>query len=195
MPLNEMRMSLNEVTYDMRRIAKAVNFGLIYGQSAYGLARQISVKVEQAQDFITRYFHRFPRVKEYMNQMENMAATQGYVETLLQRRRYFPQLTSTGYGSANQRQSAQRMAINTPIQGSAADIIKLAMIRLYRMLSGSSLQARMLLQVHDEVVLEVPEEEVGDTTVMIREAMENAFNLAVPLKVDVEVGSNWLEMK
>ena len=127
--------------------------------------------------------------------MENRGSARGCVETLLQRRRYFPQLTSTGYGSANQRQSAQRMAINTPIQGSAADIIKLAMIRLYRMLSGSSLQARMLLQVHDEVVLEVPEEEVVDTTVTIREAMENAFNLAVPLKVDVEVGSNWLEMK
>lgn len=185
---------LEAVTYDMRRIAKAVNFGLIYGQSAFGLAGQIGVRVEEAQDFITRYFNRFPLVRTYMNRMEEEASTQGYVETLLKRRRYFPELSVTGYGTANQRQAAQRMAINTPIQGSAADIIKLAMIRLYRMLKSSQLQARMLLQVHDEIVLEVPEAEVDDTEVMIRDAMENAFDLAVPLKVDIEVGSNWQDM-
>jgi DNA polymerase-1 len=186
---------IQNVTYDQRRIAKAVNFGLIYGQSAFGLARQIGVDVDDAQEFITRYFDRFPMVKKYMNRMEEEAITHGYVETLMKRRRYFPELASAGYGSANQRQAAQRMAINTPIQGSAADIIKLAMIRLYEMLNKSSLRGKMLLQVHDEIVLEVPEDELQDTQVMIRKAMENAFDLAVPLKVDIEVGSNWLEME
>ena len=128
---------LSAVTYDMRRIAKAVNFGLMYGQGAYGLAGQIGVKVDEAQEFITRYFMRFPRVRTYMNRMEEEARTQGYVETLLKRRRYFPELSATGHGTANQRQAAQRMAINTPIQGSAADIIKFAMIRLNRMLTSS----------------------------------------------------------
>jgi DNA polymerase-1 len=187
-------LPLDAVTYDLRRMAKAVNFGLIYGQGAFGLARQIGVKVGEAQEFIKRYFERFPLVKKYMNRMEEEATTQGYVETLLNRRRYFPELSSAGFGSVNQRQAAQRMAINTPIQGSAADIIKLAMIRLYRMLNSSPLHARMLLQVHDEIVLEVPENEVDDTKTIIRDAMENAFDLAVPLKVDIEVGSNWLEM-
>lgn len=185
---------LDEVTYDLRRIAKAVNFGLIYGQSAYGLARQIGVSVDEAQDFISRYFARFPRVKDYMNDVEEQAADQGYVETLLKRRRYFPELSSDRQWSFNQRQAAQRMAINTPIQGSAADIIKLAMIRLHDRLSKTQLQARMLLQVHDEIVLEAPQTEVTQTKSIIREAMENAFELAVPLKVDIEVGTNWQEM-
>jgi DNA polymerase-1 len=186
---------IEEVTYDLRRIAKAVNFGLIYGQSAFGLARQIGVDVDEAQKFINRYFDRFPLVKKYMNRMEEEAITHGFVETLMKRRRYFPQLSSAGYGSANQRQAAQRMAINTPIQGSAADIIKLAMIRLHEMLNSSPLRGKMLLQVHDEIVLEVPEDELHDTKLMIRQAMENAFDLVVPLKVDIEVGSNWLEME
>jgi DNA polymerase-1 len=185
---------LDGVTYDQRRIAKAVNFGLIYGQSAYGLARQIGVSVDEAQDFISRYFARFPRVKDYMNDVEEQAANQGYVETLLKRRRYFPELSADRQWSFNQRQAAQRMAINTPIQGSAADIIKLAMIRLHDRLSKTQLQARMLLQVHDEIVLEAPQTEVTQTKSIIREAMEDAFELAVPLKVDIEVGTNWQEM-
>ena len=186
---------LDAVSYDLRRIAKAVNFGLIYGQSAFGLARQIGVTVDEAQEFIKRYFDRFPLVKKYMSRMEEEAITNGYVETLLKRRRYFPELSSAGYGSANRRQAAQRMAINTPIQGSAADIIKLAMIRLHNKLENSALQGRMLLQVHDEIVLEVPESEVDDTKLMIRDSMENAFDLAVPLKVDIETGSNWQDME
>ncbi len=187
-------VSLAGVTYDMRRIAKAVNFGLIYGQGAYGLAGQIGVSVEKAEEFITRYFAQFPRVRAFMDQVQRDAARYGYVETLLKRRRYFPELASGSKAAANQRQTAQRMAINTPIQGTAADIIKLAMLHLHAKLREKGLGARMILQVHDELVLEVPEAEVGPVAGLVRECMEGAFPLRVPLKVDVEVGLNWDEM-
>ncbi len=187
-------VALPDVTYAMRNIAKAVNFGLIYGQGAFGLARQIGVSVDEAQSFIDRYFERFPGVRAYMDQVQTEAAALGYVETLLKRRRYFPEL-SGGQGLGRDRQASARMAINTPIQGSAADIIKLAMIRMHRMLTDARLQTRMLLQVHDEVVLEVPEDEVDVAERIVREAMEGAFELRVPLRVDVEVGPNWLDME
>lgn len=185
---------LDEVTYEMRTVAKAVNFGLIYGQSAFGLARQLGLSVDEAQEFINRYFARFPGVHAYMDRIQRDAAEKGYVETLLNRRRYFPELALNSPTSSNQRQAAVRMAINTPIQGSAADIIKLAMIRMDRMLAEAKLRSRMLLQVHDEVVLEVPEDERQATAAVVREAMESAVELDVDLKVDVEVGPNWLDM-
>ncbi len=185
---------LNDVSYEQRRIAKAVNFGLIYGQSAYGLSRQIGITVEEAEAFIKRYFERFPRVREYMERIQREVVEQGYVETLLHRRRYFPELAPTGQLSLPARQAAQRMAINTPIQGSAADLIKLAMLRVHRMLRERHLQARMILQVHDELVLEVPEAEQPAVIDLLREAMGQALPLIVPLKVDVEVGPNWEEM-
>ena len=185
---------LEQVDYDMRRIAKAVNFGLIYGQSAYGLSRQIGVSVDEAETFIRRYFRRFPRVKAYMEGVQKEAVEQGYVETLLHRRRYFPELHQGSRASHNRRQAALRMAINTPIQGTAADIIKLAMLRLHRRLRAEGLQSRMILQVHDELVLEVPEEERDAVIPVICEAMQGAFELEVPLSVDVEVGTNWEEM-
>ncbi|HNT77452.1 MAG TPA: DNA polymerase I [Anaerolineae bacterium] len=188
-------LSLDEVTYEKRRIAKAVNFGLIYGQSAYGLARQVGIEVSEADGFITRYFARFPGLRAYMDAIQKEAATQGYVETLLHRRRYFPELAPTSTATTLQRQAAARMAINTPIQGSAADILKLAMLRLDRMLKERGLRARMILQVHDELVLETPQDEVEATIATLREAMGGAFELVVPLKVDVEIGQNWLEMK
>ena len=183
-----------QVGYDMRRIAKAVNFGLIYGQSAYGLSRQIGVSVSEAETFIRRYFERFPRVKAYMEQMKKEAVERGYVETLLHRRRYFPELRPGSHASHNRRQAALRMAINTPIQGTAADIIKLAMLRLHRRLREEELSSRMILQVHDELVLEVPEEERDTVIPVICEAMQGAFELKVPLSVDVEVGTNWEDM-
>ncbi|MBN1872673.1 MAG: DNA polymerase I [Anaerolineae bacterium] len=188
-------VSLDQVNYDMRRIAKAVNFGLIYGQSAYGLARQLGIEVSEADAFIKRYFERFPKVQVYMDTIQREVEVQGYVETLLHRRRYFPELGPGSTASTSQRQAAQRMAINAPIQGSAADILKLAMIRMHRMLKDNGLRARMLLQVHDEVVLEVPREELDQTISLVREAMERAYTLNVPLKVDIEVGHNWEEMK
>lgn len=186
---------LSEVTYDMRRIAKAVNFGLIYGQGAYGLSGQIGVSVPKAEEFITRYFAQFPRVRAYMEQVQQDAARRGYVETLLKRRRYFPELGAGSQAGANQRQAAQRMAINTPIQGTAADIIKLAMLRLDAALREKGLRTRMILQVHDELVLETPEAEVEQVVALVRACMEEAFSLRVPLKVDIEVGPNWDEMQ
>jgi DNA polymerase-1 len=185
---------LDEVTYDQRRVAKAVNFGLIYGQSAYGLARQLGLEVQEAEAFIERYFRRFPRVREYMDRVERDVVKLGYVETLLNRRRYFPALAADQRASTRQRRAALRMAINTPIQGSAADIIKLAMLRTHRRLQAEGLRARMILQVHDELVLEAPEAEREAVVALLREAMGGAFDLVVPLKVDVEVGSNWDEM-
>lgn len=185
---------LDEVGYDQRRIAKAVNFGLIYGQSAYGLSKQLGITVEEADGFIKRYFERFPRVRAYMDQVQREVAERGYVDTLLKRRRFFPELAPDSNLPVQQRQALQRMAINTPIQGSAADIIKLAMLRTHRMLKESGLRTRMILQVHDELVLEAPEEEQERAIALLREAMGQAFELIVPLKVDVEVGTNWEEM-
>lgn len=187
-------VSLDEVTYEMRSAAKTVNFGLIYGQGAFGLARQLGIAVEEAQAFIDRYFERFPGVRDYMTEIKRDAARRGYVETLLKRRRYFPELAPDSRAPSRQRDAAVRMAINTPIQGSAADIIKLAMIRMHRMLREEGLRTRMLLQVHDEVVLESPKDEVAQAIRVVREAMEAAVDLAVALKVDVETGPNWLDM-
>ncbi len=185
---------LNEVSYEQRRIAKAVNFGLIYGQSGYGLSRQLGITVEEADAFIKHYFDRFPRVRAYMDRVQREVVERGYVDTLLKRRRFFPELAPDSTLSVQQRQATQRMAINTPIQGSAADIIKLAMLRTHRMLKESGLRTRMILQVHDELVLEAPEDECERAIALLREAMGQAFKLIVPLKVDVEVGTNWEAM-
>ncbi len=185
---------LEAVSYEMRSTAKAVNFGLIYGQGAFGLAGQLGIPVQEAGDFIARYFDRFPGVRAYMDQIQADAAEKGYVETLLKRRRYFPELQSGSLASSRSRQAAERMAMNTPIQGSAADIIKLAMIRMHARLKAEGLRSRMLLQVHDEIVLEVPEDELAATIALAKETMENAVTLDVPLQVDVETGPNWMEM-
>ncbi len=186
---------LEAVSYEQRRIAKAVNFGLIYGQSAYGLARQIGVTPAQAGAFIERYFQRFPGVRAYMHRIQQEATTRGYVETLFHRRRYFPELMAGSRATASQRQAALRMAINAPIQGTAADIIKLAMIRLWERLHEGAKNAAMILQVHDELIVEAGEADVAAVAALIREAMEGAFDLVVPLKVDLEVGPNWEEME
>jgi DNA polymerase-1 len=185
---------LEAVSYEMRSTAKAVNFGLIYGQGAFGLAGQLGISVQDAGDFIARYFDRFPGVRAYMDQIQADATEKGYVETLLKRRRYFPELQSGSRASSRSRQAAERMAGNTPIQGSAADIIKLAMIRMHARLKAEGLRSRMLLQVHDEVVLEVPEDELAATIALVKETMENAVTLDVPLQVDVETGPNWMDM-
>ena len=183
---------LDEITKDQRRIAKSVNFGLSYGQSAFGLAQQTGMSREEATQFIKTYFEKYPGVREYIERTKRQAADQGYVETLLGRRRYFPNLATM---RGPERGRAEREAINMPIQGTAADIIKIAMIRLHKMLRERDLRARMLLQVHDELVLEAPDDEVEAVVPLVREVMSGAFELSVPLKVDVEVGKNWLEMK
>jgi DNA polymerase-1 len=192
-------ISISEVTKEQRRIAKSVNFGLSYGQSAYGLAQQTGMNQEEARQFIKTYFEKYPGVREYIDRTKARAAEQGYVETLLGRRRYFPNLATM---RGPERGRAEREAINMPIQGTAADIIKIAMIRLHQALQEGEYRSRMVLQVHDELVLEAPDDEIETVVPLVREVMSNAFvpegpmaELSVPLKVDVEVGQNWLEME
>jgi DNA polymerase-1 len=184
-----------EVTYDMRRVAKTANFAMIYGSSAFGLAQQTGLTPDEAAQFMETYFARFPAVRAYIESTKQQAAEQGYVETLLGRRRYFPELALDSKARTGQRRAAERMAINAPIQGSAADIIKIAMIRLYQTLQKKNLRSRMILQVHDELVLEVAQKEVDTVRSLVAEIMEGAFALDAPLKVDAEVGPNWLEME
>jgi DNA polymerase-1 len=186
---------LNQVTPDQRRLAKAVNFGLIYGMSAYGLARSTGLTQAEAENFIEQYFGRFPRVRAYLRNTIAQARNRGYVETLLGRRRYFPVLQSTSPGQVPAQKRAEREAVNAPIQGSAADIIKRASLLLRRALRERGLQARMIIQVHDELVLEVPEGEMDVTAPLVSQVMESAFPLRVPLKADLKSGSNWFEME
>jgi DNA polymerase-1 len=189
-----MNVPLADVTSDMRRVAKAVNFGLSYGQTAYGLANATGLTQAEAEDFIKAYFERFPKVREYIDLTKASATRLGYVETLLGRRRYFPELLPGSKAPHNTRQAAERMAINAPIQGTAADIIKIAMINLHQELLKRGLRARMILQVHDELVVETPDEEIDTIKALIRQVMESAFELDAPLKVDLKVGQNWEEM-
>ena len=179
-------------TGDARRKAKAVNFGIAYGISAWGLADRLKISQNEAQEYIDLYFERYPKVKEYIDDQEAKAKDKGYVTTIFNRRRYLPEITSSNY---HRRQFAKRMAINTPIQGSAADIMKIAMIDVADALADSELTADVLLQVHDELVLEVPEEEVEAAAQLVREKMEAAAELDVDLDVDLKVGDNWNEMK
>jgi DNA polymerase-1 len=189
-----MDVPLSEVNADQRRIAKSVNFGLSYGQTAYGLSGATGLTQAEAEDFIQAYFQRFPKVREYIDTTKALATRQGYVETLLGRRRYFPELEPGSKAMHHVRQAAERMAINAPIQGTAADIINIATIRLHRALREQGLRARMILQVHDELVIEAPEEEVDTVAPLIRQIMEGAFDLRAPLKADLKVGENWEEM-
>ncbi|MBN1485437.1 MAG: DNA polymerase I [Chloroflexia bacterium] len=185
-------VALDEVSPEQRRLAKAVNFGLMYGMSEFGLAQRMGIERAQAAHFIQAYFSRYPRVQQYLEQQARQGRELGYVSTLLGRRRYIPELTSS---NRNVRQAAEREAVNAPIQGTAADIIKIAMLRLQRALQKRGLGSRMLLQVHDELVLEVPEDELGITQTLVTELMESAYALDAPLKVDVHVGSNWGVLK
>ncbi|MBT7904598.1 MAG: DNA polymerase I [Porticoccaceae bacterium] len=183
-------LATEEVTADMRRSAKAINFGLIYGMSAFGLARQLNIGRKQAAEYIELYFQRYPGVQSYMNNIRHTAAEQGYVETAFGRRLYLPEINSS---NGMRRQAAERTAINAPMQGTAADIIKLAMIHVDDWLQNSDLQSRMIMQVHDELVLEVPEPELEAVKQGLNDLMENAASLLVPLVVDVGVGDNWDE--
>ncbi len=178
-----------EVTTDMRRQAKAVNFGVVYGISAFGLARNIGVSNSEAAAFIENYFAQYPGVKEWIERTKAEAKQRGYVTTLLNRRRYVPELTAS---DAPTRRAAERVAINTPVQGTAADVIKVAMIRLDAALADS--EARLLLQVHDELLVEAPLGECEEIASVMKDIMESAIELDVPLKVDVCIGLNWAEI-
>ncbi|MBN1639665.1 MAG: DNA polymerase I [Anaerolineae bacterium] len=188
-------IAIDAVTKQQRAIAKTVNFGLIYGQSAYGLAQQTDLDYDEAERFIETYFAKYPGVKAWLEKTRVRAQEDGYVETLLGRRRYFPELQGTRRAYAGQRAAAARQAINAPIQGTAADILKIAMIRLEQGLGERRLQGCMVLQVHDEVVLEVPQEEIEEVAALTRDVMEHAYALSVPLRVDMEVGANWFDMQ
>ncbi len=180
---------IEAVTKEQRRHAKAINFGLIYGMSPFGLTRTTDLTLAEAENFVEAYFRRFPGVKAYLEQARYQATQQGYVETLLGRRRYFPTLKTEKNPAIRNRE--EREAINAPIQGTAADIIKLAMIRLPTALREKGLSARLLLQVHDELLLECPEGEALQTARVVKQVMESAYPLCIPLKTDTRYGKNW----
>jgi DNA polymerase-1 len=176
----------------MRTRAKAVNFGIVYGISDYGLGRQLGISRNEAAKYIESYFRRYTGVKDYMERIVAEARNNGYVSTMFGRRRYLPDINNKNF---NLRSFAERTAINTPIQGTAADIIKLAMIRVHVALKASGLKSRLLLQVHDELVLEVCENEKERVGLLVKEIMENSVKLSVPLVADVAFGRNWAETK
>jgi DNA polymerase-1 len=181
-----------DVTSEMRNAAKAINFGIVYGISSFGLARGTGLTRAKAQEYIDGYFARYPRVKVYMDEMVAMGRAQGYVTTILGRRRYLPELHSRRW---QERSFAERTAMNTPIQGSAADIIKLAMVHVHQRLREERLDAQIVLQVHDELVIDTPRAQLAAAATIVREELENAYPLKVPLKVDMQVGANWLDMQ
>jgi DNA polymerase-1 len=183
---------LEAVTREMRRRAKGINFGLIYGISAFGLMRAADLTLAESENFMEAYFRQFPGVKRYLDETRRQAAEQGFVETLLGRRRYFPNLKNQSDRARRNRE--EREAINAPVQGSAADIMKLAMLRLPVALKEAGLAGQMLLQVHDELVLECPQEELVVTTNIVKEVMENAYPMSVPLLTEARFGPNWGEM-
>jgi DNA polymerase I len=186
-------IDLAEITPEMRRHAKAINFGLIYGMSAYGLTNATDLTLSEAENFIETYFKKFPGVKQYLDGIRETAADQGYVETLLGRRRYFPNLERGA--SHNVRQREEREAINAPIQGTAADIIKIAMLQLPGEMHKAGLKGCILLQVHDELMFEVPEEELAVTIELVQEVMEHAYTLDIPLSTEAKAGISWGAMK
>ena len=180
-----------EVTSEMRRNAKTVNFGVVYGMSGYGLEQATNLSREEASQFIALYFEKYPRVKEYLEATKEQARKLGYVQTVLGRRRFLPEINSY---NRMIREAAERMAINAPVQGSSADIIKIAMINLHREMERRKLKSKMLLQIHDELLFEVPEAEVEGMKSLVTELMPHAFELCVPVKIDIKLGRNWAEM-
>jgi len=181
-----------EVTRELRNRAKAINFGIVYGLSDFGLARDAKVRRQEARQYIDNYFVRYAGVKSYINRIVHEAREKGFVTTLLNRRRYLPDLFSP---NRTVRSFGERTAINTPIQGSAADIIKLAMIKIHREIVEHNLKAKMILQVHDELIFDTPVEEVEQLKILVKQCMENALVLNVPLEVDIKIGPNWYDVK
>jgi DNA polymerase-1 len=182
----------SQVTADMRRIAKTVNFGVIYGMSDYGLEQATELSREEAARFISAYFEKYPGITKYLDSTKKLAREKGYVQTLLGRRRPVPEINSS---NRQIRLAAERMAINMPVQGTSADIIKVAMINLFREMQKRHLKSKMLLQVHDELLFEVPEDESEEVCKLVSDVMSTALKLTVPLKVDINTGKNWGELK
>jgi DNA polymerase-1 len=188
-----LNIPLESVTKDQRRHAKAINFGLIYGMSAFGLSRSTDLTLGESENFVKEYFEHFPGVKKYLDNIRVLAARQGFVETMLGRRRYFPNLANPVNVAMRNRE--EREAINAPIQGTAADILKIAMIHLQPALSSAGLNAKILLQVHDELVLEVPENELNETAKVVQKIMTDAYLLSIPLLTEARSGVNWGSMQ
>jgi DNA polymerase-1 len=183
-------VSPKEVTRDMRRKAKEVNFGIMYGIGPFGLSSRLEITQSEAKEIIARYFERFPKVKQYINDTISKARTDGYVSTLLGRRRYLPDLRSA---NQNIRSNAERQAINMPIQGTAADMIKLAMVNIDDAIRKKQLASLMILQVHDELVFEIKKTEENGMKALVEKQMRDALKLSVPVEVEIGVGKNWLE--
>jgi DNA polymerase-1 len=183
---------MNEVTSKERRTAKAVNFGIIYGISSFGLSEDLGINVSEAKDFIDNYLETFPGIKEYMEKEKKEAYEKGYVTTLMNRRRVIDELNSKNYMI---RQSGERMALNTPIQGSSADILKKAMVEIYNEFEKRNLKSKMLIQVHDELVFNVVKSEEEEVTKIVKDIMENTYKLSVPLVVDINKGTDWYDAK
>lgn len=180
------------VTKNMRRQAKAVNFGILYGISSYGLSEDLGIPVKEAKEFINKYFETYPGVKDYMNKEIADATKDGYVKTIMNRKRIIEELNSSNY---NVRSMGERMALNTPIQGSASDILKKAMVEIYDVFEKNNMKSKMLLQVHDELIFNVYNDEIGRVKKIVHDIMTNVFELSVPLEVDIETGNNWYEAK
>jgi DNA polymerase-1 len=183
---------ISEVTSLMRSRAKAVNFGIVYGISDFGLSRDLGISRKEAKSYIDSYLENYSGVKKYMDDIVTIAREKGYVTTILNRRRYIPELSSSNY---NIRSLGERLAMNTPIQGSAADIIKIAMIRVFEKLSQGNFKSRLILQVHDELIVEAHKSELEEVTGIVKDSMESALKLDVPLEVDINIGSSWFEAK
>jgi len=184
-------VSPSDVTPQQRRLAKVVNFGVLYGMSGYGLEQATELSREEANQFIKTYYEKYSGVQAYLERTKQQAREQGYVETILGRRRYVPDINAS---NAQVRAAAERMAISTPVQGTAADIIKLAMIRIHAEMEGKGLKAKMILQVHDELLFDVPQSEVNIVKQLALDIMSSALEFSVPLTVDVKAGKNWDEM-
>ncbi|MCK9430848.1 MAG: DNA polymerase I [Candidatus Omnitrophica bacterium] len=184
-------ISESEVVDNMREVAKRVNFGIVYGQSSYGLSKDLGISVMQAQDFIDAYFLRYPKVREFIDAQIHKARSEGFVTTLMGRRRYIPEINSKNMGI---RQFAERQAVNTPIQGTASDLIKMAMVKIAEQIKKSGLKSKMILQIHDELVFDLPIEELDVLSRMVKEEMEQVKKLDVPIKIDMKKGKNWLDM-
>jgi DNA polymerase I len=185
-------VTADKVSPDMRRFAKTINFGVIYGMSGYGLEQATELSREEANQFITAYFDKYPGVRQYLEETKKKARDTGYVETLLGRRRAIPEINSP---NRQVREAAERMAINMPVQGTSADIIKVAMIKLFREMEERKLKSRMLLQVHDELLFEVPSGEFSEMCRLVPHVMSTALELDIPVKVDIKSGPNWADMK
>ena len=187
-----LRVPSEQITPEQRSNAKAVNFGLMYGQSSFGLAAQLKISRQEAKNYIVKYFSRFSKVKHYLDSLKEFAEEKGYSITMMNRKRFLPDIHSK---NRTIKSMAERMAINGPIQGSAADLIKLAMIDIQNKIKRQKLNTKMILQVHDELIFEVPEEELNIVRPLVKDSMENVAAPQLYLKVDMNVGVNWFDLK